>query len=73
MFTSKAIEASRSFFGVGGSGRRPVNPPTPRDEGAGVRVDQEKKREFIAVFREVMKKVVKYNLRRAGDQGLRAP
>ena len=27
------------FLGVGGSGRSPVNPPTPRYEGAGVRVD----------------------------------
>ena len=32
------------FLGVGGSGRSPLNPPTPRDEGAGVRVNQEKKR-----------------------------
>ena len=27
------------FLGVGGSGRSPLNPPTPRDEGAGVRVN----------------------------------
>ena len=30
-----------SFFGVGGSGRRPVSPPTPRYEGRGVRVNKE--------------------------------
>ena len=30
------------FLGVGGSGRSPLNPPTPK--GAGVRVDQENKR-----------------------------
>ena len=59
------------FLGVGGSGRSPLNPPTLRYEGAGVRVNQEKKRKFIVVFREVMKKVVKCSLRRAGGQGLR--
>ena len=31
---SETIRASRLFFGVGGSGRRPVSPPTP--EGSGV-------------------------------------
>ena len=35
------------FLGVGGSGRSPLNPPTPRYEGAGVRVNQENKRKFI--------------------------
>ena len=34
VLTSAAIGASRFFFGVGGSGRRPVSPPTP---GSGVR------------------------------------
>ena len=29
------------FLGVGGSGRSPLNPPTPRYEGAGVRVNPE--------------------------------
>ena len=28
------------FFGVGGRGRRPLNPPTPRDEGRGVWVNK---------------------------------
>ena len=41
-------------------------------EGAGVRVDQETKWKFIVVYREVVKYVVKYNLRWAGGQGLRA-
>ena len=59
------------FLGVGGSGRSPLNPPTPRYEGAGVRVDQEKKRKFIIDYREVMKIVIKCNLRRARGQGLR--
>ena len=44
-----------SFLGVGGSGRSPLNPPTPRHEGAGVRVDQETKWKFIVVYREVVK------------------
>ena len=35
------------FLGVGGSGRNPLNPPTPRYEGASVRVDQEKKRKSV--------------------------
>ena len=43
------------FLGVGGRGRSPLNPPTPRYEGAGVRVNQEKKRKFIVDYREVMK------------------
>ena len=61
------------FLGVGGSGRSPLNPPTPRHEGAGVRVNQETKWKFIVVYREVVKYIVKYNLRRARGQGLRAP
>ena len=59
------------FLGVGGSGRSPLNPPTPRYEGAGVRVNLETKRKFIIDYREVMKLVVKYSLRWAGGQGLR--
>ena len=58
------------FLGVGGSGRSPLNPPTPRHEGAGVRVNQETKWKFIVVYREVVKYIVKYNLRRARGQGL---
>ena len=58
------------FLGVGGSGRSPLNPPTPRHEGAGVRVDQEKKRKFIIDYREVMKIIIKCSLRRARGQGL---
>ena len=50
-----------------------INPPTPRYEGAGVRVNQETKRKFIVVYREVVKYTVKYNLRRARGQGLRTP
>ena len=46
------------LFGVGGSGRSPLNPPTPRYEGAGVRVDLETKRKFIVVYREVVKYIV---------------
>ena len=61
------------FLGVGGSGRSPLNPPTPRHEGAGVRVNQETKWKFIVVYREVVKYRMKYNLRRARGQGLRAP
>ena len=61
------------FLGVGGSGRSPLNPPTPRHEGAGVRVNQETKWKFIVVYREVVKYIVKYNLRRARGQGLRTP
>ena len=57
------------FLGVGGSGRSPLNPPTPK--GAGVRVDQGKKRKFIIDYREVMKIIVKCSLRRAGGQGLK--
>ena len=59
------------FFGVGGSGRRPVSPPTRRYEGAGVRVNQEKKWKLIVGYREVMKKAVKCSLRRAGGQRLK--
>ena len=58
------------FLGVGGSGRSPLNPPTPRYEGAGVRVDQETKWKFIVVYREVVKYTVKYSLRRPGARGL---
>ena len=58
------------FLGVGGSGRSPLNPPTPRYEGAGVRVNLETKRKFIIDYREAMKIVVKYSLRRARGQGL---
>ena len=47
------------FLGVGGSGRSPLNPPTPRYEGAGMRVDLETKRKFIIDYREVMKIVIK--------------
>ena len=57
------------FLGVGGSGRSPLNPPTPRYEGAGVRVNQETKWKFIVVYREVVKYIVKYNLRRPGARG----
>ena len=35
VLTSETIGASRLFFGVGGSGRRPVSPPIP--EGSGPR------------------------------------
>ena len=35
------------FLGVGGSGRSPLNPPTPRYEGAGVRANQENKRKLV--------------------------
>ena len=55
------------FLWVGGSGRSPLNPLPPK--GAGVRVNQEKKRKFIVVSREVVKIVVEYNLRRARGQG----
>ena len=58
------------FLGVGGSGRSPLNPLTPRYEGAGVRVNQEKQRKFIVVFREATKNEVKCSLRRARGQGL---
>ena len=57
------------FLGVGGSGRSPLNPPTPRHEGAGVRVDQETKWKFIVVYREVVDYIVKYSLRRPGARG----
>ena len=43
------------FLGVGGSGRSPLHPPTPRHEGAGVRVNQETKWKFIVAYREVVK------------------
>ena len=59
------------FLGVGGSGRSPLNPPTPRYEGAGVRVNLETKRKFIIDYREAMKLVVKCSLRRARGQGLK--
>ena len=55
------------FLGVGGSGRSPLNPPTPK--GAGVRVNQEKKGEWVLAYREVIKIVVKCSLSRAGGQG----
>ena len=42
------------FLGVGGSGRSPLNPPTPRYESAGVRVNQDNKRELIIDYREVI-------------------
>ena len=58
------------FLGVGGSGRSPLNPPTPRYEGAGVRVDQEKKRKWVVDYREVMQMLIKCSLRRARGQGL---
>ena len=58
------------FLGVGGSGRSPLNPPTPRYEGAGVRVDQENKRKLVVVYREVMEMIIKCSLRRARGQGL---
>ena len=58
------------FLGVGGSGRSPLNPPTPRYEGAGVRVNLETKRKFIVVYREVVKYIIKYSLRWARGQGL---
>ena len=61
------------FLGVGGSGRSPLNPPTPRHEGAGVRVDQETKWKFIVVYKKVIKYIVKYNLRRPGARGLKPP
>ena len=41
-FNACKPSCSRFFFGVGGRGRRPLNPPTPRHEGAGVRVNKEK-------------------------------
>ena len=42
------------FLGVGGSGRSPLNPPTPRHEGAGVRVDQEGSGSKLVAYREVV-------------------
>ena len=39
-------------------------------EGAGVRVNLETKRKFIIDYREAMKIIVKYSLRRARGQGL---
>ena len=44
-----------------------MNPPTPK--GAGVRVDQEKKRKLVVVSREVMKIMLKYSLSQAGARG----
>ena len=41
--TTVAIGVPRFFFGVGGSGRRPVNPPTPRHEGGGVWVNKKER------------------------------
>ena len=38
-----------------------------------MRVNQETKWKFIVVYREVIEYIVKYSLRRAGGQGLRAP
>ena len=61
------------FLGVGGSGRSPLNPPTPRHEGAGVRVNQEKKWKFIVVYREVIKYIIKYYLPGPGARGLGGP
>ena len=37
--TTAAIGVRRIFSGVGGSGRRPVNPPTPEGSGVGGRHD----------------------------------
>ena len=37
-----------------------------------MRVNQEKKRKFIIYYRGVMEIIIKYSLRRAGGQGLRA-
>ena len=36
---------------------------------SGVRVNEEKKRKLVVVYREVMKIIIKYSLSRAGGQG----
>ena len=47
-----------SLFGVGGSGRSPINPPTPRDEGGGVGVNKKPRVRSYELEKKMVKTIL---------------